>query len=179
MLKRFFSRRPSHGTVVAYVALFITLSGVAYAADTVGSSDIIDEAILSQDIKNGEVKTSELANSGVTNGKLALNSVGTGKVIDNSLTGADLKGADVSGATISFAAGAVANGRCKNSLLSVAGAKAGEAVVVSLQGVAPEGLLFYGVRVPADNQVTLKLCDFTGVASPAVSNLPVRVFTFG
>jgi hypothetical protein len=33
----------------------------AYAANTVGSSDIIDESILSRDIKNGQVKKSDIA----------------------------------------------------------------------------------------------------------------------
>jgi hypothetical protein len=52
-------------------------------------------------------------------------------------------------------------------------------VVFSLQAAAPQGMLFYGVRVPVDNQVTLKLCNLTGGISPAISNLPVRVMTFG
>jgi hypothetical protein len=37
----------------------------AYAANTVGSSDIINESILSADIKNGEVKASEIATDAV------------------------------------------------------------------------------------------------------------------
>ena len=37
----------------------------AYAADTVGSSDIIDESIQSVDIKNGQVKASDIATDAV------------------------------------------------------------------------------------------------------------------
>jgi hypothetical protein len=40
-------------------------------------------------------------------------------------------------------------------------------------------MLLYGVNVPADNQVTLKVCNLTGGTSPAITNLPVRVVTFG
>ena len=40
-------------------------------------------------------------------------------------------------------------------------------------------MLFYGVNVPADNHVTLKVCNLTGGTSPAMSNIPVRVITFG
>jgi hypothetical protein len=40
-------------------------------------------------------------------------------------------------------------------------------------------MLFYGVRVPADGQVTLKICNFTGGASPAITSLPVRILSFG
>ena len=54
-------RRPGHGTVVAYLALFVALGGTgAYAANTIFSEDIVD----------GEVKTSDLADGGVTQAKL-------------------------------------------------------------------------------------------------------------
>jgi hypothetical protein len=65
------------GHVVGYVALFVALSGVAYADDgplagqnTVGSADIINAEVYSQDIQP--------------------DAVGSGKVADNSLTAADL-----------------------------------------------------------------------------------------
>jgi hypothetical protein len=162
-------KRPSPALVVACIALFVALGPAAYAANTIFSTDIVD----------GEVKTVDLGDEAVTNPKLALNSVGTGRVIDNSLTSADLKGADVKGGKVSFSLGAVANGRCADFSVATAGAKTGEGVVFSLQAAAPQGMLFYGVRVPVDNQVTLKLCNLTGGISPAISNLPVRVMTFG
>ena len=65
------------GHVVGYVALFVALSGVAYADDgplagqnTVGSADIINAEVYAQDIRP--------------------DAVGSGKVADNSLTAADL-----------------------------------------------------------------------------------------
>jgi hypothetical protein len=51
--------------------------------------------------------------------------------------------------------------------------------VLSLKAAADEGMLFYGERVPANHQVTMKVCNFTGGTAPAVTNLPVRVVTFG
>jgi hypothetical protein len=83
-------RRPSHGTAVAYAALFVALGGTAYAANTVGSSDIINESILSEDIKDLEVKSTDIANAAVNNSKLKNNAVGTAKVTDESLTSQDL-----------------------------------------------------------------------------------------
>jgi hypothetical protein len=80
MRRKLRTRRPSHGTVVAYLALFVALGGTAYAANTIRSIDIVD----------GEVKTPDLANFGVTKPKLATNAVTTDKVLNNSLTGADL-----------------------------------------------------------------------------------------
>ena len=58
----------------------------AYAADTIGSSDNIDESILSQDIKNGEVKGADIGAGAVTNSKLGTSSVSNSKLQSNSVT---------------------------------------------------------------------------------------------
>jgi len=58
----------------------------AYAANTVCSSDIIDESILSQDIKNGEVKNSNIAQNAVTISKIAAKSLDGSKIPSNSKT---------------------------------------------------------------------------------------------
>src|SRR5215208_5605913 len=77
--------------LMAAIACFgVVAGGTAYAADTIGSSDVINESLLSEDIKNGEVRFSELANS----------SVGTFKVIDNSLQAADLAADSVTGSEV-------------------------------------------------------------------------------
>ncbi len=97
--------RLTYANVASSIALFIALgTGGAYAADTIGSADIIDESILSQDIKNGEVKTSDLGGAAVSNGKLGTNAVGTGKVLDESLTALDLGPASVGTSEIADAA---------------------------------------------------------------------------
>ena len=49
----------------ALALLLVLTGGVAYAANTVGSSDIIDESILSQDLKNSEVGSADLKNNAV------------------------------------------------------------------------------------------------------------------
>jgi hypothetical protein len=73
----------------------------------------------------------------------------------------------------------VANGRCINLSVFIGGAAAGEAVVFSLKATPPVGMIFYGVRVSAANTVIMAVCNFTGGSSPAITNLPVRVVTFG
>jgi hypothetical protein len=50
MLRRLLSRRPRHGTVAAYLALFIALGGTAYAANTIRSSDIVDGQVFTRDL---------------------------------------------------------------------------------------------------------------------------------
>jgi hypothetical protein len=107
-------RQHIRSNVIGYLALFVALSGTAYAAGTIGSDDIIDESILSQDIKNAEVKNPDLAPDSVGTGKifdgtvrsadvaddttdfgltaqdLEPGSVGTSEVADDSLTGSDI-----------------------------------------------------------------------------------------
>ena len=65
MLRRKFGR-PSHATVVAYLALFVALGGTgAYAANTIRSSDIVD----------GEVTSADVANQNLTGGDIKDNSI--------------------------------------------------------------------------------------------------------
>lgn len=68
--------------VMAAIAFFaVVAGGSAYAAATVGSGSIKNDAVLSRHIADGEVK----------NPDLAANAVGTGKVLDGSLLKRDLK----------------------------------------------------------------------------------------
>src|SRR4051794_9662662 len=92
MLSRLAALRPrSIYDVMALIACVAAVgTGTAYAANTIGSDDIIDESIQSQDIKNQEVRSPDLHDGGVTNGKLQANSVTSGKVQDESLTADDL-----------------------------------------------------------------------------------------
>lgn len=101
MFAKLRARRPGHATVVSYLALFIALGGTtAYAADTIGSSDVIDESLQSQDIKNSQVKHADLAGNSVTstnifNGsvlgpEIHSDAVDSSKVKDDTLTGNDI-----------------------------------------------------------------------------------------
>jgi hypothetical protein len=85
-------RRPSHATLVAYLALALALStGTAYAANTIGSSDINDGSIRSRDVHNGTLLARDIAK----------NTIGSGRVANNSLTLTDIAGAESKGAEVS------------------------------------------------------------------------------
>lgn len=63
--------RPSHGTIVAYLALFIALSGTSYAAvqlsnGQVKSRHIAANAVTSSKIKNRSIRSQDLARNAVT-----------------------------------------------------------------------------------------------------------------
>jgi len=55
-------RRPRHSTVVAYLALFVALSGSAYAAVKIGSKQIKDNSVRSRDIKNKTIAVKDISN---------------------------------------------------------------------------------------------------------------------
>jgi Collagen triple helix repeat (20 copies) len=63
-------RRPSHGTVVAYVSLFVALGGTSVAAVTIANN-----AVVSSSIKDGQVKTADLGANAVTSAKVKAGSL--------------------------------------------------------------------------------------------------------
>jgi hypothetical protein len=69
--------KPSPAMVVALISLFVALSGVAWAANTVGSADVIDNSLLSQDLKDGAaVKSADVVNDSLTGADIAESSLG-------------------------------------------------------------------------------------------------------
>ena len=108
-MARQFRRRLTFANVCSFIALFVALgTGGAYAANTIGSDDIIDESIQSVDIKNGQVRTGDvndgaitshkIANATVANEDIAPGAMNSNSVLDESLTSSDL-GTDSVGAT--------------------------------------------------------------------------------
>ena len=63
-------RRPSHGTIVAYVSLFVALGGTSVAAVTIAKN-----AVVSSSIKDGQVKTADLGANAVTSAKVKAGSL--------------------------------------------------------------------------------------------------------
>src|SRR5437588_8621582 len=85
-------RHPFHGTVVGYLALFVALSGTAWAvaANSVGTQQLKNNAVATSKISDGAVTKPKLANNAVTGAKLARGAVTGAKVARNSLTGAQI-----------------------------------------------------------------------------------------
>jgi hypothetical protein len=84
-------RRLTFANVVSLLALFIALgTGGAYAANTIGSDDIIDESILSKDIHNEGVANPDIHDHSISPDKLKDNAVTSPAVADGTLATADL-----------------------------------------------------------------------------------------
>ena len=77
----------TYANVTTTILLFLVLTGgVAYAANTVFSSDIVDNQVYSADVRNDT-----LTGGGLAAADLKPGSVGTSEAANNSLTGTDIK----------------------------------------------------------------------------------------
>ena len=72
--------RPSPALVISLIALFVSVSGVAWAAATIGTSDI----------ENSAVTAKKLHKKAVTTKKVKANAITGAKIADGSITNADL-----------------------------------------------------------------------------------------
>ena len=65
---------------IACLALFVALSGVAYAAATIGSADIIDGSIRNRDFKDGTLRGNEAKPNGFGGGAIKERSLAAGEL---------------------------------------------------------------------------------------------------
>jgi hypothetical protein len=128
--------------VVSSLALLVALSGgVAYAANTIMSTDIVD----------GQVKRVDLA----------ANSVGSQKVIDETLTGADIKNNTLSNKDVGvFYADIAPNANVVRSSAGVTASKGGTGVYVVdfgrvITDCSPVATVGYYLPVISSGQVTV------------------------
>jgi hypothetical protein len=135
-----------------------------------------DGAVTSSKIGDGAVTNFKLGSGVVTHSKLGPDSIDGSNVAAESLTLSDILGANKSGA-ISFSLGA---NTCGNLNFGVSGAQVGQVVLFSFTGstAIPTTVVFGGVRVTAANTVVLRACN-VGASAMSVSNLGIRVVTFG
>jgi hypothetical protein len=156
-----------------------SVNATEIADGSIDSGEIVNDSLLASDLAGSSVGTSEILDGAVANADLGSNAVTSAKVANNTITTADIAGADVNGGGISVPTGFVPNGRCRQLDASVGGARAGEAVIFNIKAALQDGIVIYGQRVPSDGHVMFDVCNFSGTTQAAISNLPVRVITFG
>lgn len=155
MNKRLKLRRPSHTTVVAYLSLFLVVSGGAALAasqlhkNSVGAKQIKKNAVIAAKIKNGAVTGNKLADNAVTASKIAGEAVTSGKIANNSLTTGKLANGAVS--TGKLADNAVTTGKLANESVTT-GKIANDAVTGAKVN---EGSLHFTCNNPADATLIL------------------------
>jgi hypothetical protein len=126
---------------VACLALFVALSGTAYAAATIGSADVIDNSLQSVDLKDGAA-------------------VKGADVTDDSILGADVKESTLTGVARKFSYQANGNSVVSYStIMSFAGITFkgaclynGSATFVFLSEVGPSAWLEYALITSANSE---------------------------
>ncbi|HEX6228695.1 MAG TPA: hypothetical protein VFZ41_04440 [Solirubrobacterales bacterium] len=97
--------RPSHATVIAYLALFVALGSGAYAAKqlpknsvgtkqlkkkSVGTSQLKGNAVTKNKIKKNSIVMRKIRGGAVSRQKIQNNAVNGAKILDGSVTGTDI-----------------------------------------------------------------------------------------
>ncbi len=167
---RKFVPRPTYANVIATVALFIALGGVAVAAGLPKNSVGV------QQLKKGAVTAAKIRKQAVTSGKLALGAVTPGKLGANAVLPGNLGNGVIS--TAKIAAGAVVASTIKNGVIT--NNKLGNGSV-NTQKLAENAV---NANKLADKSVTPAKLSFAaatpGAVSPLASGQTLRgVFDLG
>jgi hypothetical protein len=99
--------------VLASVGFFIAVAtGGAYAADTIGSADVINDSLKSEDIKNetvaghdirpGTIGSGRIADGSIVGSDIQQNSIGSPRIVDNSLRTGDIHDETLTGADVEW-----------------------------------------------------------------------------
>ncbi|MQA75042.1 MAG: hypothetical protein GEU88_11985 [Solirubrobacterales bacterium] len=99
-----FKQRPSPALIVSCVALFVALSGSAYAVSKVQTQDIARQAVTSSKIDGKAVKGGKIAGGSVKGGKIQAGAVKAGKIDAGAVSTEEIagttRGVALAGATV-------------------------------------------------------------------------------
>jgi hypothetical protein len=156
----------SFANVLSCVALFVALSGAAYAATTLGSKavktrNLANGAVTTKKLRNGAVTAAKLRKEAVIATKIALGNVGSTQLADGGVRSGDLGG------------GVVTSSKLKDG--AVTSAKiAGEAVGT---GQIKEGAVTGGKLAPALLAQLVKNVSYATSTSPSDNTTDPKTVT--
>jgi len=176
--------------VMAAIACFgVVAGGTAYAANTVGSTDIIDGQVMNVDLAANAVTTDKIKDANVTSADIANNAVGTTKIAPGAVRNQNL--ADGSVGSTKLGNGSVISGKLgPNSVTganvvdnSLTGADINESTLDVSQAALPAATAFTDSACNADTE-TFTNCGSTTITVPRPGRLLLTgsgsysIFTF-
>jgi hypothetical protein len=102
-MSRILRRRPSPGTVIAFLALFVAMSGVSYGlagTNTVFSNDIVRNAVGRSEIRTNAVRSAEIRRNAVGRSEIRTDAVTPSEVRDDTDNGGGLTGLQINEGTL-------------------------------------------------------------------------------
>jgi hypothetical protein len=160
--------------VIAFLALFVAMGGTgAYAANTIGSSDIIDGQVKSVDVGDAEIKSADVKDQSLTTFDVST-FIGA-DIVDGSLTAKDVGENEFFNfqATID----SVPAQDCKYLTITGVAAHADHLLLTPNFGDS-NGFLTYGIEFdPSTDNAHLKVCNPTTAAiDDGITNFNLLVF---
>jgi hypothetical protein len=142
--------------VVGYVALFVALTGTAYAVDgplpgqnQVGSSDIINGEVRNDDLGVDAVGSTKIADRSVKNADLSVGASSSNTIADGGIQGVDVKGDTLTGAQVAestlFNDNSLTDGDVDESTLFNDNSLTGADVAESSLGTVPDAHTVGGI----------------------------------
>ena len=189
-------RPPSAATVLAYLALFVALGGVAWGVATIGPADIENDAVVSRHIRNNTVSSVDVARDSTSRALTGQNvlaeslsgaDVDEGTLFnDNSITGADVNEGSLGKVPAAQGAAQAANAQ------ALQGRPAADFVTDRVGDITSLTPITLSLKAPAERSVTVGdltlsvLCSTTDLLSISVqtsaNNTLIRrrmTFSFG
>ena len=144
---------------------------------SVTSASLAAAAVSSTKLADGAVSSTKLADSAVTETKLANSAVTNAKIANGSLTTSRMAGAlnnyTIGGAT-------VAAHSCNDYNVTFGGdVVAGDFPIIAMQpgGSLPANMSVTALRVPADNQVQVRICNVGSTSASLPASLGIKLMT--
>jgi trimeric autotransporter adhesin len=173
---RHLSRHLSVANVLSCIALFVALSGAAYAATTIAKKSVKTRhlakgAVTTQKLRNGAVTAAKLRNGAVIGAKIAAGAVGSTQLADGGVRSADLGGGVVTSGKLKD--GAVTTEKIANG--AVTSSKLGTGSVTA--GKIQDGAVTAAKLAPAFNAQLVKNVSYVSKSSGAVSTTSPQAVT--
>jgi hypothetical protein len=198
-------RRPSHGTIAAYLALFIALGGTAYAlgAGSITSREIAKNAVKRSEVASGEVGKAEIRVNAVAPSEIRQNAVRQAEIRTDAVGADELAAEAVSGdnvvdgslaladvarevATVEFDPPVMNAGDCVSEDSLVVPNKQVDDRVLVLPGSDEDGWneeltldAYSATGAGGPNQIAVTLCRAFGTGSADPGAQPLTVLLLG
>jgi hypothetical protein len=162
--------------VMAAIACFVALAGgTAYAADTIGTSDIIDNQVFTTDVRDdnlgfgglthpdlgtGSVRSSEVLNNSLTGNDITADAIDSDEIVNGALNDEDISEATAVDFTVTI--GTVADHRCALRQVVTSVVDAGDDhLLLTPDFNSASSLLAYSAHYTAADRMWIQVCNPT------------------